>query len=69
MIFKPTEYAKEVFGNKISPATVRNWIKTDKLPKHHRVEKTPTGQYLIHIDEQPKTKAEELFRMMEKRVA
>lgn len=65
MIFKPSEYAQEFYDGCITSATIRNWCKSRKLPNGHRAEVTPTGQYLIHVDEAPKTKAEELLSMLE----
>lgn len=69
MQLSPKEYSEMFYEGRYHPATIRNWCKAGKLKAGQRFEVTPTGQYLIHIDEQPKTKAEELFRMMEKRVA
>lgn len=69
MIYRPAEYAEKVYGGKVSSATIRNWIKANRLPKGHWVETTPTGQYLIHVDEKPKTKVDELFNLMVSRVA
>lgn len=69
MTYTPDEYALEVWAGKVTGATVRNWIKGGKLPKNTRAETTPTGKYLIHVDAPPASKAQELFKLMESRVA
>lgn len=65
MIYKPDEYAKQVYGGAITGATVRNWIKRGKLPSNACAEKTPTGQWLIKVDEVAKSEAQILVDMIE----
>nr|WP_136252912.1 hypothetical protein [Ningiella ruwaisensis] len=60
--YKPNDYAKEIYGGAVSGATIRNWAKSGKLK--HRVELTPTGQYLIFVDEQLTSEADKLLKMI-----
>lgn len=71
MILTPTQYAKQFYGGSITGATVRNWIKGNKLPGDHKAEQTPTGHYIIRIEEQAtsKSKAQSLVELMKSKGA
>lgn len=60
--YKPNDYAKVIYGGAVTGATVRNWIKNGKIK--HRVEQTPTGQYLIYVDDKPKSEVDTLIGMI-----
>jgi len=69
MILTPSQYAKRFYGGSVTSATIRNWIKAKKLPAGHAAETTPTGHYIIRIDEQVKSKAQTLVDMMKSKAA
>lgn len=59
---KPQAYLDQFYpGAGYVPKTVINWIKAGKI----RGEQTPTGRWLVLIDEQPKSKVNDLLKMME----
>lgn len=65
MIYKPKEYAELVLDGAFTSATVRNWIKHNKLPANARAEQTLTGHYLIHVDDDVKSDADKLIDMID----
>jgi hypothetical protein len=67
--YKPTEYAVEVWNGKVTDKTIRNWIKAGKMPSNTQVEKTPGGQYLIHVNDTPKSNSQTLLDMMKAKAA
>jgi hypothetical protein len=67
--YKPTEYAVEVWSGKVTDKTIRNWIKAGKMPSNTKVEKTPGGQYLIHVNDAPKSNSQTLLDMMKAKAA
>ena len=59
---KPQAYLDETYpGAGYVPKTVVNWIKAGKI----KGEKTPTGRWLVLIDEQPESKVNAIVKMME----
>ena len=50
-IFTPDEYARIVFNQKVTGKTVRNWILKGCMPVNTSVNQTPTGRYLIEVDD------------------
>jgi hypothetical protein len=67
--YKPTEYAAEVWNGKVTDKTIRNWIKAGRMPANTEVETTPTGQYLIHVNDVPKSNSQALLDMMKAKAA
>lgn len=58
----PKDYLKEVYpGALICSKTVINWIKKGKL----KGEQTPTGRWLVVIDEQESAKVNVMLKMLE----
>lgn len=49
--YSPAEYAAEIYHGKVTDKTVRNWIKFGKLPESTTVETTPTGRYILVVNE------------------
>lgn len=65
---KPSAYSKEVYGGSVTPKTIRNWINAGKkLPGVKRVETTPSGHYVLIMEEQEKSNAELLAEQMKAR--
>jgi predicted site-specific integrase-resolvase len=59
---KPQAYLDEAYtGVGYTTKTVVNWIKSGKI----RGERTPTGRWLVLMDEQPESKVSSLVKMME----
>lgn len=65
MMYRPKEYAQVFYGGMITCATVRNWIIKNKLPKGHKPIQTPTGQYLIKVENHHKDEVDELISLIE----
>jgi predicted site-specific integrase-resolvase len=63
--YNPTEYAEQVWNNKVSGKTIRNWINAGRMPANTTVEQTPTGRYLINVEDKPKTEVQNLLEMMQ----
>lgn len=64
--YTPSEYANEVFNGKVTCRTVRNWIVNGKMPINTEVERTPTGRFLIHVDDNVlESKVSQLFKLLE----
>lgn len=63
--YTPKEYAEQVYHGKVTPKTVRNWIKYGKLPKGTVVEYTPTGRAIIKVIEIQSNKVSDLVKLME----
>lgn len=58
----PQDYLKEVYpGASICAKTVINWIKKGKI----KGEQTPTGRWLVVINEREPTKENTLLAMLE----
>ncbi len=58
----PKDYLKEAYpGSSICAKTVINWIKKGKL----KGEQTPTGRWLVVIDEEQSTKINHMLKMLE----
>lgn len=69
-VYKPAEYAQEVWGGTVTSKTVINWIRDGKhLKGITRVEKTPTGRYRLFADEAPKSNVSKLVEQMRVRAA
>ena len=67
-IFTPDEYARIVFNRKVTGKTVRNWILKGCMPVNTTVNQTPTGRYLIEVDDTKcKSKADALLQQLCKR--
>lgn len=61
----PNEYAEQVWHNRVTGKTIRNWIKKGvKLKGVDHVEKTPTNQYALFMKEPKKSKAQQLAEML-----
>lgn len=63
--YTPREYAEQVWHGKVTPKTVRNWIKNGKLPEGTVVEFTPTNRAIIKVLDKPESKIDKLVAMME----
>lgn len=69
MILTPSQYAQKFYEGAVTCATIRNWINRGKLPVGHVAEKTPTGHYIIRVNENQKTKAQTLVELMKSKAA
>lgn len=59
---KPQDYLDEFFpSSTICRKTVVNWIKAGKI----KGEQTPTGRWLVLIDEKPESKVNDLVKLLE----
>jgi hypothetical protein len=68
--YTPVEYAETIYGGAVTSKTVRNWIKSGKKLKGvSYVETTPTGHYIIFMEEDAKSNAASLFEMMKAKAA
>jgi len=68
--YTPTEYASAVWGDSVTSKTIRNWIKAGiKLKGASCVEITPTGHYVIFMQEDTKSNAMTLVDMMKAKAA
>lgn len=66
----PKQYADEIWGGSVTGNTVRNWIKAGKqLKSVERIEVTPTGHYVLFLNDKPQTEADKLFAMMKAKAA
>lgn len=66
----PSQYAQEVWGGTVTDKTVRNWIKRGKKMKGvSRVETTPTGHYVLFMEEQVTSNVESLLAQMRAKAA
>ena len=66
----PNQYAREVWGDTITSKTIRNWIKKGrKLKGVSRVETTPTGHYVLFMEEEVKSNVEHLLQQMRAKAA
>jgi len=63
--YTPREYAEQVYHGKVTPKTVRNWIKDNKLPTGTVVEYTPTGRAIIKVIDTQSNKVSDLVKRME----
>ncbi len=67
---KPSEYAEQILGGAVTGKTIRNWIKAKKkLPKVDRVEITPTGGYLLFMEQEAQSNVMALVEGMKARAA
>ncbi|BFT29906.1 hypothetical protein D210916BOD24_10820 [Alteromonas sp. D210916BOD_24] len=72
-MYTPTQYSNEVLQGTRQPITVRRWCETGKIIGYkgvHRVEKTPTGGWLIHVeDHSTNSNVDALVQMMKHKAA
>ena len=69
MMLTPKKYADRFYGGAVTCATVRNWIKRNKLPVGHVAEKTLTGHYMIRVNVQTKSEMQSILEQMKKSAA
>ena len=67
--YTPKEYAETFYHGKVTPRTVQNWIKANRLPEGTKVDMTPTGYYLIIVEQQPQNNVDNLVALLESKVA
>lgn len=59
---KPQAYLNEFYPDSgIVPKTVVNWIKTGKI----KGEQSPTGRWLVSLEDKPESKVNSLVKIME----
>lgn len=67
----PNEYAQIVWGGTVTSKTVINWINSGKKLKNvSHVEITPTGRYVLFMEEdQHQSSVESLVKLMKSKAA
>jgi archaellum component FlaF (FlaF/FlaG flagellin family) len=66
----PNEYAQVVWGGTVTSKTVINWINSGKQLKNvSRVEITPTGRYVLFMEEQQNSNVQNLVEMLKSKAA
>jgi len=59
---KPPQYLAEFYPAACyTPKTIINWIKAGKL----KGEQTPTGRWLVLVNDQPSTKVNDMLMLLE----
>lgn len=72
-MYTPSQFCREVLDDTVHPITIRRWCENGAIIGYkgvNRVEKTPTGRWIIcTTDTVPQSKIDGLVKMMKEKAA